>query len=526
MITTQGGIHRYIEQYGSGGFFKGKNFVFDARGLQSPAEVHKQYIRSLQQTSRATSNGQGDRGEGGGCRDIRGDCGSEEQEDGRGKGGGIGRGLKEVGGGVKNVDGAVGGGSAAVVTKGIGEEEGIQDAREVLEKGADKGTSSSFFAAIMAAAAASVAAAAVGPDEEVITQSAIAGAMVGGGHTVGCRGTEGTEENGMGISLSDPTFQQDEVVGTCFDCGSPTEALTGDRVCAVCRDAVLCCEKCRRRRRGVLFCSVHRLGLDGAYFPFLDGFPVKELRRQRTVLLELIDPNAKRERQREERKKKHLKRIAMAQGKECGEEEKGTSSTTSEDAKAQGERQDHLLSSSTPQSESSALISSSPSSSSSSSSSSSLSSSSSSSSSILSSSLRGIYADRRCLRRSLWNQIRRLERRIQFLAQGLPLEQEKEEKRGRKKVTDQHLEESMHPPQICRSCGRALRFETTSPSIVAKAACSGAVNSMDDCDNGPAADGAAFAEEYCHGNCWGFFEHQRRTEGYVDLDAHNEILCQ
>ena len=33
----QGGIFRYLERYGSNGFFKGSNFVFDARGLQTPA---------------------------------------------------------------------------------------------------------------------------------------------------------------------------------------------------------------------------------------------------------------------------------------------------------------------------------------------------------------------------------------------------------------------------------------------------------------------------------------------------------
>ena len=31
-----GGIHRYLEKYGSDGYFKGSNFVFDSRGLQRP----------------------------------------------------------------------------------------------------------------------------------------------------------------------------------------------------------------------------------------------------------------------------------------------------------------------------------------------------------------------------------------------------------------------------------------------------------------------------------------------------------
>ncbi len=32
----QGGIHRYLEEYGAGGYFVGSNFVFDSRGLQKP----------------------------------------------------------------------------------------------------------------------------------------------------------------------------------------------------------------------------------------------------------------------------------------------------------------------------------------------------------------------------------------------------------------------------------------------------------------------------------------------------------
>ena len=36
-----GGIHRYLESYGSRGFFKGSNFVFDSRGLQHPDGAEK-----------------------------------------------------------------------------------------------------------------------------------------------------------------------------------------------------------------------------------------------------------------------------------------------------------------------------------------------------------------------------------------------------------------------------------------------------------------------------------------------------
>jgi len=36
-----GGIHRYLEQFGSGGFFKGKNFVFDQRVAMEPEDVDR-----------------------------------------------------------------------------------------------------------------------------------------------------------------------------------------------------------------------------------------------------------------------------------------------------------------------------------------------------------------------------------------------------------------------------------------------------------------------------------------------------
>jgi hypothetical protein len=40
----KGGIHRYIEEFGNGGFFKGKNYIFDSRGLQDPESLKKQQL--------------------------------------------------------------------------------------------------------------------------------------------------------------------------------------------------------------------------------------------------------------------------------------------------------------------------------------------------------------------------------------------------------------------------------------------------------------------------------------------------
>lgn len=40
VYQLSGGIHRYIEQYGHHGFFRGKNFVFDQRVTQDPSTIH------------------------------------------------------------------------------------------------------------------------------------------------------------------------------------------------------------------------------------------------------------------------------------------------------------------------------------------------------------------------------------------------------------------------------------------------------------------------------------------------------
>jgi len=37
----RGGIHRYLEEFGNDGFFKGLNFVFDQRVAMSPSQCHK-----------------------------------------------------------------------------------------------------------------------------------------------------------------------------------------------------------------------------------------------------------------------------------------------------------------------------------------------------------------------------------------------------------------------------------------------------------------------------------------------------
>jgi predicted sulfurtransferase len=93
----------------------------------------------------------------------------------------------------------------------------------------------------------------------------------------GCeKGSEGASEDGTAAAV---------VLGKCSECTAPTEELSSDRVCAVCRDGVLVCDGCRSDARfsGVYYCSEHR-GLQGSYFPFVHMFGVLELQRQRKAL--------------------------------------------------------------------------------------------------------------------------------------------------------------------------------------------------------------------------------------------------
>ena len=101
-----------------------------------------------------------------------------------------------------------------------------------------------------------------------------------------------------------------DVHGRCFSCGAATEAMSSDRVCAVCRDQVLQCDSCRTRLRGVYFCRDHS-HFGGKFFPFLEHFSVPQLRVQQTALKAMAAPGGclHTERRRRRALNKQLKRI-------------------------------------------------------------------------------------------------------------------------------------------------------------------------------------------------------------------------
>ena len=115
-----------------------------------------------------------------------------------------------------------------------------------------------------------------------------------------------------------------EVLGKCAYCQTPHEEHSSDRVCAVCRDSVLVCDSCRLSRRGVYFCKTHR-ALDGAYFPFLDGFDKEALQTQAGKLEAALDALAgveHRNRRRTIRRQLERVRAALAGAAAAAEQQR------------------------------------------------------------------------------------------------------------------------------------------------------------------------------------------------------------
>ena len=81
-----------------------------------------------------------------------------------------------------------------------------------------------------------------------------------------------------------------EVVGRCVECSDPFDELCGSRVCTVCRDLVLICEKCRTRSKTLreFHCKRHA-AWKSCYFSFLEIFDQSELEEQQRVLRILRD---------------------------------------------------------------------------------------------------------------------------------------------------------------------------------------------------------------------------------------------
>jgi predicted sulfurtransferase len=72
-------------------------------------------------------------------------------------------------------------------------------------------------------------------------------------------------------------------VGRCCECAADFDELSGGRLCTVCHDLVLVCDKCHYGSTDERYCAVHE-ELRGLYLTFLEPFTAEQLRDQLTGL--------------------------------------------------------------------------------------------------------------------------------------------------------------------------------------------------------------------------------------------------
>lgn len=88
------------------------------------------------------------------------------------------------------------------------------------------------------------------------------------------------------------TKEDKTIIGKCVECHIKYDVLSGNRICALCRDLVLVCPHCATLLREY-HCNAHQ-ALKHAYFSFLDDFTVEQLEEQRAMLAEVVPPRGRR----------------------------------------------------------------------------------------------------------------------------------------------------------------------------------------------------------------------------------------
>jgi predicted sulfurtransferase len=125
----------------------------------------------------------------------------------------------------------------------------------------------------------------------------------------------------------------DEVVGCCERCSCPFDTISPDRVCSVCRDLVVCCDKCWAEMRNECYCREHTW-LEGVYCAAVTQYQVEELQSQQVALAKHVErllAEGARGRKRRRTLNKHLdvlkrvieNRVGGAGGAGGGETDRG-----------------------------------------------------------------------------------------------------------------------------------------------------------------------------------------------------------
>ena len=82
-----------------------------------------------------------------------------------------------------------------------------------------------------------------------------------------------------------------EIVGKCIECEALFDEFSGRKVCTVCRDLVLVCDRCYDARHGEVHCTDHQY-LKHCYVTFLQYLSRAELQEHQqalqTILAELL----------------------------------------------------------------------------------------------------------------------------------------------------------------------------------------------------------------------------------------------
>ncbi|CAH0492838.1 unnamed protein product [Peronospora farinosa] len=86
--------------------------------------------------------------------------------------------------------------------------------------------------------------------------------------------------------------KSNEIVGKCIECQAPFDEFSGRKVCTVCRDLVLVCDRCYYARHGEVHCTDHQY-LKHCYVTFLQYMSRAELlehqRELEKILVELLE---------------------------------------------------------------------------------------------------------------------------------------------------------------------------------------------------------------------------------------------
>ena len=110
------------------------------------------------------------------------------------------------------------------------------------------------------------------------------------------------------------------IVGRCTGCTLPFDELSGQRVCAVCRDFVVLCPQCALSLREY-HCAAHQ-DLSTCFFSLLDGFGVEALEAQSVELQSRIESGTAVKGVQEVQEVKEVKEVK--EGKEGKEETEAT----------------------------------------------------------------------------------------------------------------------------------------------------------------------------------------------------------